>query len=286
MEMKKHLGDLLVEAGIITSLTLQRALERQKSKGGMLGEILEQMGVITDEELVKALARQFGFKRVVSLVYQPFAKALLEMVPTDIAIQKLVFPIRVDDKNLYLAVSNPFDLDTFDFLSKRNNRVVVPVLATRHDLMETVSLHYQNFQSDRDSRKKIFVVDDDFNDAQAVELALVTEGFNVKATTDALMAMSLILEFMPDLVVCDAFMPRIDGFGILSQLREDARTAQIPVVMLTSQESGEDERKAVESGCIDIIPKPLRQQRIVARVKRAIRLTECMRQCEFSQQEY
>lgn len=279
MEMRKHLGDLLVEAGIITSLTLQRALERQKENGGMLGEVLEQMGVITDEELVQTVARQFGFKRVTTLVYHSFAKAMLEMVPVDIAVQKLVFPIKVDDKSLYLAVSNPFDLDTFDFLAKRNNRTVVPVLATRHDLMAAVSLHYQGFKSELDARKKIFVVDDNFNDVQTVELALIAEGFNVKATTDAVKAMPLILEFMPDLVVCDSIMPRIDGFGILHRLREDARTARIPVVMLTSQESGEDERKAIEADCIDIIPKPLRQQRIVARIKRAVRLSLCMRQC-------
>jgi hypothetical protein len=70
--MKKYLGDLLVDAGIITSLTVQRALERQKQSGGMLGEILAQMGVITDDELVQALARQFGFKRVASLLYPYF----------------------------------------------------------------------------------------------------------------------------------------------------------------------------------------------------------------------
>jgi PleD family two-component response regulator len=274
MEMTKHLGDLLVEAGIITSLTLERALERQKSKGGMLGEILEQMGVITDEELVKALARQFGFQRVVSLVSHPFAKALLEMVPADMAIHKLVFPIKSDDKNLYLAVSNPFELDTFDFLAKRNNRVVIPVLATRHDLMDAVLLYYQNVQTDRDLRKKIFVIDDNFSDAQTVELALTAERFNVKASVDALMAMPLILEFMPDLVVCASIMSRIDGFGILKQLREDERTARIPVIMLTSMESGEDEKKAIELDCVDIISKPLRPQRIVARVKRAIRFTE------------
>ena len=278
MEMTKHLGDLLVEAGIITSLTLERALERQKSKGGLLGEILEQMGVITDEELVKALARQFGFKRVVSLVSHPFAKALLEMVPADIAIPKLIFPIKVDDKNLYLAVSNPFELDIFDFLGKRNNRVVVPVLATRHDLMDAVSLHYQNIQSDRDLRKKIFVIDDNFNDAQTIEQALSAERFNVKATAEAFTAIPLILEFMPDLVLCDSIMPRVDGFGILRQLREDERTAQIPVIMLTSMESGEDEKKAIELDCVDIIPKPLRPQRIVARVRRAIRFVECLRQ--------
>jgi hypothetical protein len=65
-----------------------------------------------------------------------------------------VFPIKIDDRNLYLAANNPFDLDTFDYLSKRNNRVVVPVLATRHDLMEAVSLHYQAVDSGRDERKK------------------------------------------------------------------------------------------------------------------------------------
>ena len=279
MEMKKYLGDLLVEAGIITSLTLQRALERQKSKGGLLGDILEQMGVITDEELVKALAHQFGFKRVVSLVYQPFAKALLEMVPADMAVQKLVFPIRVDDRNLYLAVSNPFELDTFDFLAKRNNRTVVPVVATRSELMEVVSRYYQNLEPDRELRKKILVVDDNFADVQAVEVALAAEGFSVKATMDPQMAMPLTLTFMPDLVLCSSSMQQFDGFVILSQLRDDARTGQIPVVMLTSLESGEDEMRAIDSSCIDIISKPLRQQRIVARVKRAIRISDCMRHC-------
>jgi PleD family two-component response regulator len=96
----------------------------------------------------------------------------------------------------------------------------------------------------------------------------------VKVTTDSLKALPLAIEFMPDLVICDSIMPRIDGFGILRKLREDTRTTLIPVIMLTSQESGDEERKALDSDCIDSIPKPLRQQRIIARVIRALRISE------------
>ncbi|HTP65317.1 MAG TPA: two-component system response regulator, partial [Geobacteraceae bacterium] len=51
MTQKKQLGDLLVEAGIITVKTLERALSRQTGSGKRLGMVLEEMGVLTDEEL-------------------------------------------------------------------------------------------------------------------------------------------------------------------------------------------------------------------------------------------
>lgn len=273
MELKKHLGELLVEAGIITTLTLQRALEKQKQQQGMLGEVLESMGVITDEELVVALSQQFDFKRVEKIVNHHFAKSLLEMVPGELAIQKLVFPIRSDERQLFLASNNPFDLETFDLLGKRNNRIVTPVLASRHDLMEAIKLHYQTSAPVRDSIKTVVVVDDDLMDLQAVELALIAEQIRVKSVIEPVQAMPLILETMPDLVICDSIMPHIDGFGLLRKLRGDQRTSRIPVIMLTSQESGEDEKRAIESGCIDIIPKPLRPLRIIARTKRALALS-------------
>jgi hypothetical protein len=67
MEKRKQLGDLLVEAGIITVKTLERALARQKGSGKRLGALLEEMGIITEDELIEALARQFTFKTVMNI---------------------------------------------------------------------------------------------------------------------------------------------------------------------------------------------------------------------------
>ena len=64
----KHLGDILVEAEIISKKTLERALERQKLEKKRLGVILEDMGVITEEELTDALSKQFNFKTIKNFV--------------------------------------------------------------------------------------------------------------------------------------------------------------------------------------------------------------------------
>ena len=60
MNNNKKIGELLIEADIITVKTLERALALQEKDGKRIGAILKKMGVITDEELVDALAKQFN----------------------------------------------------------------------------------------------------------------------------------------------------------------------------------------------------------------------------------
>ncbi len=97
MEKKKQLGELLVEAGIITVKTLERALERQRGTGKRLGIVLEEMGVITEWELADALARQFGFKTAKGFAGYSFPMALLDHVHEDMAVEKVVFPLKAQD---------------------------------------------------------------------------------------------------------------------------------------------------------------------------------------------
>src|SRR5512138_888947 len=103
MESKKQLGTILVEAGIITTITLERALERQKGSGKRLGIVLEEMGVITEAERVDALARQFGFKTAKRFAEFSFPQSVLCHVHEDMAVQKLIFPLKVQDGVLALA---------------------------------------------------------------------------------------------------------------------------------------------------------------------------------------
>lgn len=282
MEKKKQLGDLLVEAGIITSVTIERALERQKKTGGKLGEVLEEMGVITQEELIKSLSLQFGFQKVAQIANHHFGKSLLDLVPSEIALISLVFPLKISEGTLYLAMYDPFDSEALELLVKRNNLKVVPVLATRDAIMEAISYYYKNTPAGIGPSQKVLVVDDDPKDAQIIELSLMNEGFNIFKTSDPLKAFSMAIDLMPDLIICDSIMPRHDGFELLNDLRADFRTEQIPFIMLTSSDTAEDEKKAVESDCIDYIPKPLIPARIIARVKRALRFAKCMKKFEIS----
>ena len=76
----KHLGDILVEAEIISKKTLERALERQKTEKKRLGVILEEMGVINEDELTDALSKQFNFKTIKNFVGHAYSQELLDML--------------------------------------------------------------------------------------------------------------------------------------------------------------------------------------------------------------
>ncbi|HEY6009357.1 MAG TPA: response regulator [Geobacteraceae bacterium] len=273
---KKQLGDLLVEAGIITTKTLERALERQKGSGKRIGIVLEDMGVLTDEELVEALARQFNFKTAKNLVSYTFPPELLALVPEDMAVTKLVFPLRHRDGMLAVAITDPFDGETLEYLAKKNNVKVFPILATRDDILAALRKFYLQGREVTPSKARILVVDDSPAVATIIKVALEKEGYDVTVGRDGVEGLKLALAERPDLVICDAIMPRLDGFGFKRAMEANPQTAAVPIILLTSKASGEDEQKALEAGFLDFIPKPVQPIRVVSRVKRAFTIFKSM----------
>lgn len=276
-EKKKQVGDILVEAEIISVKTLERALERQKGTGKRLGIVLEEMGVITKEELLNALSKQLGFKTVKNLSTYSFPKELLALVPEDLAVQKCVFPLMDQQGMLALAITDPFDYETLDYLAKKCSRKVVPVLATMDDISAAIEKYYLGAKAAKSNRRKVLVVDDSQPIAAVIEVALQKEGFEVVVAHDGLMGLKLAITHHPDLIICDSVMPRMDGYGMLRALQANPATLDIPIILLTSKAGGEDEQKALEAGFLDFIAKPVQPIRIVSRVRRAFELLEKMK---------
>ena len=71
----------------------------------------------------------------------------------------------------------------------------------------------------------------------------------------------------PDLILLDVMMPEIDGYQVLAELRQNPRTAQIPVIFVTAMDALEDEQRGLDLGAIDYITKPLRPPIVLARVR-------------------
>lgn len=274
MSDKKHFGDILVEAGIITGKTLERALERQKQGGKRLGIVLEEMGVITKEELLNTLSQQLGFKTVRSIVNYSFAKELLALVPEDLAVEKNIFPLKDQQGMLALAMADPFDYETQDFLAKKISRKIVPVLALPGDISAAIEKFYLGERAQKSRKRKVLVVDDSLPIATIIETALQKEGYEVILGHDGLVGLKLAITHQPDLVICDSVMPRMDGFGLLRALQANPATADTPIILLTSKAGGEDEQRALEAGFLDFIAKPVQPIRIVSRVNRAFTLID------------
>lgn len=273
MGHKKQLGDILVEAKLITEKTLERALEKGKVEGKRLGQILEEMGVITELELVDALGRQFNFKTIRDFSTRNYAPELLNLLPTEFVMKRAVFPLMLKEFQLAVAMSDPFESETSDLIARITGFQLVPVIATRTEIMEAIARHYLNTPLNPTAGDTILVVEDSPTVATVIQSGLMKAGFNVILASDGLEALKLVLTHRPRLVITDAVMPRLDGYGLLRAIKGNPITAGIPLIMLTGKASTDEEQKALEAGFIDFIPKPVQPLRVVSRVKRALELS-------------
>jgi CheY-like chemotaxis protein len=272
MSDRKQLGSILVQSGIITVRTLERALERQKGSGKRLGMVLEEMGVINEEELIKGLAEQLGLQTVAGIASHSFQWDILGLVPENLAVQKFVFPLKQKEGMLAVAITDPFDHETIDFIAQKSGMKIIPVLATRDDITAAISRQYLGGKPLVSDRQKILVVDDSLAIATIIQTALQKEGYEVILAHDGVEGLKLAITNLPDLIISDTVMPRLDGYSMKSALAGNPSTASIPIILLTSKASGEDEQKALDAGFLDFIPKPVQPIRVISRVKRAFEL--------------
>ena len=114
----------------------------------------------------------------------------------------------------------------------------------------------------------IALVDDDRNILTSVTMALEAEGFKVKTYNDGETALAGLLESLPQLVVLDIKMPRMDGMEVLSRLREKSK---IPVIFLTSRDDEVDEVIGLRMGADDYIKKQFSQRLLIERIKTLLR---------------
>lgn len=124
---------------------------------------------------------------------------------------------------------------------------------------------------------RILVVDDDPDIARFIEVNLRTQGFEVHLASDGVEALERARDVLPDLVLVDVMMPRMDGFQVVDRLRSEPRTANVSIIMLTAKALTADKVLGISSGADDYIIKPFDPVELVARVKGTLRRAREMR---------
>jgi two-component system phosphate regulon response regulator PhoB len=123
----------------------------------------------------------------------------------------------------------------------------------------------------RDVRQRILVVDDEKDIVRVLEFALKQAGFDVVTAGDAAQALTRVRETQPDLVILDLMLPDLSGTEVCRQLKSTARTASLPVIMLTARGDEVDRVVGFELGADDYITKPFSVREVVLRVKAILR---------------
>jgi diguanylate cyclase (GGDEF)-like protein len=123
----------------------------------------------------------------------------------------------------------------------------------------------------RRQKPLILVVEDD-EDARIVLTELLRPRYDVDAVGDGETALKRAAELNPDLVLLDLFLPGMDGFGALTGLRRNSKTADTPVIFLSAQGDAETKSQGLSLGAADYLAKPFSEQELMARVDRTLKL--------------
>jgi diguanylate cyclase (GGDEF)-like protein len=131
----------------------------------------------------------------------------------------------------------------------------------------------------------ILVVDDDEHTRNLLRDLCESSGFRVATAEDGVEAVEKIGEKKPDLVLLDLMMPRRDGFSVLRWVREDARYAELPVIILTAIGEMDGKIRGMELGADDYITKPFKLIELQTRINSALTVREYRRRLMDAEEE-
>lgn len=115
--------------------------------------------------------------------------------------------------------------------------------------------------------KKILIADDRSEVVELVKVTLEGEGYRTIDASDGREALEKIRKEKPDLILLDIVMPKMDGFEVLSKVKKDPKTKEIPIVMLTAQGQKVDQEKGRRLGARDYITKPFSPSHLLNKIE-------------------
>ena len=136
-----RLGDLLIDAGVITDEQLGQALANQKKTKRRLGDELVKSGVITERQVVDALTMQLGID-FIDLSKVDISPEMTKLVPKNLAKRYNVVPVKTRGDELYLAMSDPLNFIAAEEVRAASRRRVVPMIAMQSGIDNAISKLY------------------------------------------------------------------------------------------------------------------------------------------------
>ena len=116
--------------------------------------------------------------------------------------------------------------------------------------------------------KKILIADDETDIVETLQFMLEVEGFECLTAYNGEDALNMAKREMPDLLILDVMMPKINGYKVCRLLKFDAKYKNIPILMVTARSQEEDKMIGEETGADEYITKPFEINDVVEKVKK------------------
>lgn len=140
--VKKQLGELLIERGVITTEHLEKALNTQKEKGGLIGEVLVSLGFTNEEEIAQALTVQYGFPFLPLKNYE-LNSDIIKLIPENVARSHSLVAIDKIGDTITVATSNPLNVKAVEEVEAMTKCKVQVFVSTLTDVKNTLDTVYK-----------------------------------------------------------------------------------------------------------------------------------------------
>ena len=134
-------------------------------------------------------------------------------------------------------------------------------------------MNTEELASATDLERTALVVEDDQIIVKLLEHMLSRNGFGVQIALNGREAVAFManLSAPPDLIVLDVMLPYLDGFELITKIREHATWNEVPVIMLTSKSQEQNIVRALDKGANDYVVKPFRPGELMSRIRRVMK---------------
>lgn len=145
---RKRLGDLLVEAGMLTVDELQETL-KSKKEGQKLGDALLERGYISEQQLIEVLEFQLGIPHI-SLFRYPVDSNIVDLISKDFALRNILIPVKKEGNQLFVAMNDPMDYFALDDMRLSTGFQIAPVIAKKDEIISAIHKYYNNNETFED----------------------------------------------------------------------------------------------------------------------------------------
>jgi len=119
---------------------------------------------------------------------------------------------------------------------------------------------------------RILIADDNPQNRELLEAYLLDDGHEILMAVDGQQTLAVARQELPDLILLDIMMPKLSGYEVCRQLRQEPQTRDIPVLMVTALKDSGDIERAVAAGADDFLTKPVHRVELTTRVRSLLRV--------------
>ncbi len=141
MRPRKRLGEMLIEAGLLTEEQLHQALNGQRGTGLKLGQYLSQEGTVREDQIIDQISKQLKIEKYDPKEY-PIDQGLTELIPFDLAQKHQMIPLKKKRHLLTVAMADPMDINAIDSVEVFTNLEVIPVVCSEKEIAQLITLTY------------------------------------------------------------------------------------------------------------------------------------------------